>query len=75
MDVCESLICIDDLTIDDLIVQLSDIREKHGNLNVVIPVEIEINGESVYTFGMPRKARFNENDETAEIELKNYFEV
>lgn len=63
------------LTIDALIEQLSEIREAHGNLNVVIPVEIKIEGESAYTFGIPRKAGFNEHDNTAEIELKNYFEV
>lgn len=75
MNVCESLICINDLTIDDLIVQLSEIRKARGNLPVFIPVEISINGKIVYTFGIPRKAIFNERDNTAEIELKNYFEV
>lgn len=75
MNVCESLICINDLTIDDLIVQLSEIRKARGNLPVFIPVEISINGQIVYTFGRPRQAIFNEQDNTAEIELKNYFEV
>lgn len=75
MNVFKDFMCIDDMKIDDLIKQLSEIREKHGNLDVLISVEIEVNGESVYTFGIPREVRFNEKDKTAEIELKNYFEV
>lgn len=75
MEVIKNFMPNEDMTIDDLIEQLSEIRKAQGNLPVVVPVEIEINGESVYTFGMPCKARFNEDDETAEIELKNYFEV
>ena len=75
MNVFKDFMCIDDMKIDDLIKQLSEIREKHGNLDVLISVEIEVNGESVYTFGIQREVRFNEKDKTAEIKLKNYFEV
>ena len=75
MDVITNFINERELTIDDLIVQLSEIRKARGNLPVFIPVEISINGQIVYTFGRPRKAKFNEHDNTAEIELKNYFEV
>lgn len=63
------------MTLDDLIEQLTEIRESSGNLDVVIPVEIEYEDELLRTYGFPKKVRVNEDENIVEIELKNYFEV
>ena len=75
MKVIKNFMANEDMTIDDLIEQLSEIRKVRGNLPVVIPVEFEVNGESAYALGMPRRVTFSKQTEAAEIELKNYFEV
>ncbi len=63
------------MTLDDLIEQLTEIRESSGNLDVVIPVEIESDDDSFHAYGLPRRVRVNEDENIVEIELKNYFEV
>lgn len=63
------------MTLDDLIEQLTEIRESSGNLDVVIPVEIERDDDSFHAYGLPRRVRVNEDENIVEIELKNYFEV
>ena len=63
------------MTLDDLIEQLTEIRESSGNLDVVIPVEIESHDDSFHAYGLPRRVRVNEDENIVEIELKNYFDV
>lgn len=63
------------MTIDDLIEQLTEIRESSRNLDVVIPVEIVSDDDSLQAYGLPRRVRVNEDENVAEIELMNYFEV
>ena len=63
------------MTLDDLIEQLTEIRESSGNLDVVIPVEIESDDDSFQAYGFPRRVRVNEDENVAEIELWNYVEV
>lgn len=63
------------MTLDDLIEQLTEIRESSGNLDVVIPVEIVSDDDSLQAYGLPIRVRVNEDENVAEIELMDYFEV
>lgn len=63
------------MTLEDLIEQLTEIRDTAGDIPVIIPVEIEKDGESLHAYGLPRRVRLNRVENVVEIELKNYFEV
>lgn len=77
MNVITDFLLRQNLTVDDLIEQLTAIRSEHGNMPVVVPVEMEnsYTGEESHAYGMPLEARFNSEERVVEIELKNYFEV
>ena len=77
MTVITDFLLRENLTVDELIEQLTAIRNEHGNMPVVVPVEIEnsFTGEESYALGQPLAVNFNSEDRVVEIGLKNYFEV
>lgn len=77
MTVITDFLLRENLTVDELIEQLTAIRNEHGNMPVVVPVEIEnsFTGEESYALGHPLAVNFNSEDRVVEIGLKNYFEV
>ena len=65
--------------LEELIRQLTELLEKHGNREVVVKVNIEVNDDFDTTdwspLGYPREANFDVDDGKVKIHLQNYFEV